>query len=283
MKMEVTPLLENIVDCYIALNSVLNTTANNHINYEIMNKVLNLSKIAIIPTATIILSLIMYSEVCERTLDMQRNGFSQNTSFSFVLTLCFSLGISYIVVSYSPKILFAITEVADNILNNVISISIGTGTQLSAPTVEELGRAFYGDAYNANYKIPLGDYMFSTMIIGISKFASWLASLSVSIVMYSREISIYTLTALAPIALATIPHKEHSHIAKSFIRTYVATALISVVLVISLKVLSLIIYTIPSAEISIDGYAKQVLLISIVQITTIFGSATLSKKIISAM
>lgn len=283
-KVKVASLLQNIVECYQSLNSVLTATSSHPINYEIMEKVFDLADIAVIPTATVILALFMYSEITEKTLDMQRNGISNNAQISFFISISFSLGISYLIVTYTPQLLLAIVHICDEMLNDVLATSIGTGTSLSIPTVDELGYALYGAGYNENYKIEFTEFLSANVLILVSSLASSIANISVSIVMYSREITLYTLTALSPIALATLPHKEHSHIAKSFIRSYVATALISVVLAINLKVLSLIIYTVPPvSDTSVTAYAGQILLLSIIQITTIFSSATLSKKLVSAM
>ena len=272
----------------------LQTGDGYEISMSLIMSVINFSSVAVAPIAMSIVAIFLFQQMFEMQDQLGQSGMNgPQSSIRLIGWTFFKMAIAYIIVTKMPEFLVIIIEMGETLVEKVLNTNMGSIGGLDVPSVEEiaedickgLGHKVKDHAQNGFKDCDSNVFtmMWTSTLIFISSLACGLATIAVDIVQFSRIIAICTLAALSPIPCATLLSKEHSHIGKSFIRSFVATILISAVLVITLKVFGLIANHFSPEEVSADGWAWHILKLSSIQITAILGAGAMAKKLVSAV
>lgn len=281
MKYKPETFVNAIIEAYENVNEVLMASPGNYyLNNSILNQIISFANLIVVPLCSSLLAIFLYQRIMQHFDEINSSNLTSATgNVKKLIWLAFSIGISVTLVSFAPKLLLGVVEFADALANKALGAGFGPAGGIKPPEKSEILGVIESSKFDLNILAAAPSFIY----LFLAGAASMLAKVCVTVVLMSRQLSLYTLIALSPIAFTTIPSKKYNNIAEYFIKSFMAVALTSSVLVIALKVITVVIVTVPVEATSINDWCLNILVLSIVQITTILGAPKLAKNLLNVM
>lgn len=218
------------------------------------------------PVAYIILALFLLLELYSVTV--RTDG---NSGFEIPFRIMFKCAVCKIVIDNTDKILRAIFDVSQYLINGMIT----TTGSLNALDMEKIKSTIPDDL--------TVQVMSSAEVIIVSLIVKF-ALLIVSVIIVGRMLELYVYIAIAPIPLATLPSAEMSSIAKNFLKSVAAVALQGVLIMLVIALFPMLFETLKlGTALNISDALFKAAGYSFVLLIAVFSTGRWAKSICNAM
>ncbi|MCL2545750.1 MAG: CD0415/CD1112 family protein [Oscillospiraceae bacterium] len=268
-------MLRDIVELLYGVNesSGLNQSLSNF-NDILFDACMRILNYVMLPAAFVILSLFFLLELQKLTTRVEAVGGSQ-LGVEPVIKILVKMAICVLVVTNVSTILESIYDTSVYLINQTDALlATDANAQIDMVQLERLVN-----------NMGLGEQIVALLV----SFVVWLvvvvAVLLVTLIVIGRFIELFLLITISPLPIATIPHEEHSAIAKNFFRRFAAVSIQGILLFLVLRFYPFIItHQLNMAD---DGGNFLMMLMSlagfaVVLIIAILGTNAMAKSIASA-
>lgn len=268
-------ILDNLSDLFGIVNDQVGTIATNvgqtpqGWNSAVFNMIKNISDIAIVPIAGLVLSFVMTVELLQLLMD-KNNG--HDLDWTLIFKWIGKSFLAVIIVTNTWDIVMAVFDIAQNVVHSASGVIIDANLDASQliPTLEEQLNG-----------MEIGALLSLWIITLLLRFSMWPITICIFIVVHGRMIEIYLMTSIAPIPMATMMGKELGNIGQNYLRSLVALGFQGFLIIVCVAI-----YSVMVQELVVGGdiFAS---LLSYVAYTvllcfTLLRTASLSKSIFNA-
>lgn len=209
--------------CFGFFNDMINscvtiiTSSPDSYNNIMYNTAIGINK-AILPIATTIMFIYFFMDFLDKTIDFGIKDYKA------IVKLVFRLTFAKIVLDGNTAILVAIFKIVGLLVSATMSTNIEVGVIDITPVADAISDLSF-----------LGQ-MGAMLPIAILGLFNLLASLSIFIIIGAIFIELYMYIALAPLPLSSFASSRQRRVGENFLKTYTATALKSLVIIIIIMI-----------------------------------------------
>ena len=236
-------------------------------NSEIYSMIRNISEIAIIPIAGIILTFVLCYELIQMILD--KNNMAE-FDIANIYKWIMKTFIAVFILTHVFDITMAVFDVAQHVVNQSAVIITGS---LDADVVLD-GLADYLDT------LSIGELFGLWLESNILSLAMRAISLCIFIIIHGRMIEIYLTISVAPIPFSTMANREWGSIGNNYLKSLFALGFQGFLIMVCVAIYAVLLRTSVSADIQTSLWSAMGM--TLLLCFTLFKSSSLSKAIFNA-
>ena len=239
-------------------------------NRDIFNMIQNLSENVIIPVAGIILTFVLCYELISMVIE--KNNMHDFDTFN-IFKWIFKTFVAVYLVTNTFKIVMAVFELSQNIVNESAGIISGNGS-IDLNTI-------LADMSSKLEAMGIGELFLLLLETFLVKFTISALSICIMLVLYGRIIEIYIYCSVGAIPFATMVNREWGQIGNNYLRGLVALGLQGFLIMICVAIYTVLVMGIASAD-SIHGAIWGCVGYTVLLCFALFKTGSMSKSIFNA-